>query len=345
MKRKPKTSSSPDLKGNLALIDLIVEDLTPTQSFVLGYLLRKKESFDYDFLINLKEKTLNQFFNETDKKPKDGDRTPVLEEKENIEKTFKTEKTNEIINKNIEKNDKLERDKILNENIIKNEKLEGKENMNGTADKNENLLGKKIILLDGKSENEEIIKCEDNSRFKNKNKIEEENIENNRMIDKKEEKGDAKIENGEDEMRLKSSFSTNKGLEPASQDVLRNNSLSKTTPAINLLKLPSYERKNPYSFHSIHKFLHKEKNENEEEYEDVNEKLSREYIKKMREEEEKEYKELMELRRQKDGEQMVCKICLEGLMEKDIFLLNNCSDIFHQECIAFYVKNEVNRKK
>lgn len=313
MKGNLNERDSADLKANLTLIDLIVEDLTPTQSFILGYLIRKKAAFDYDFLITMKEKTINQFFGENDNKQKNVDQNFFLDKKE-IENSEGT--------------------KLFNEN-------EGKDNINVKAD--EKKIEENTIINDKESSSKEKINYE-GSNSNNQNIILEENSRNI-TVNGNEDKKNIKNENG---MALEPLASINKGLEPPSNDFSDNNSLSKTELGINLLKLPSYERKNPYAFHSINRFLkNHEKNEkiaNEEEIEDMNEKLSREYIKKMREEEEKEYKELMELRRQKDGEQMVCSICLEGLMEKDIFLLNNCSDIFHRECIAFYVKNEVKRK-
>lgn len=111
------------------------------------------------------------------------------------------------------------------------------------------------------------------------------------------------------------------------------------------------EKGNPHSFNFIKNNLENEINEEEEEkkedsfYEDMNEKLSRDFIKKMVKEEEKEYKQLMEMKEEMDEEDMICQICLEGLMKKDLFLLNNCSEIFHQECIASYVKNEVRAKR
>lgn len=76
-------------------------------------------------------------------------------------------------------------------------------------------------------------------------------------------------------------------------------------------------------------------------WEEKNEKLSENLIKKMMEEEEREHREIMKIKEEIDKERMICQICLEKLLEKDLFLLNNCTDIFHQECIAIYVKNQV----
>lgn len=81
-----------------------------------------------------------------------------------------------------------------------------------------------------------------------------------------------------------------------------------------------------------------------EKIEEINENLSKNFIKTMMEEEEKDYKESIELKEKREAEEIVCKICLKRLMEKDYFLLDNCSDIFHRECISFYVKNEVRKK-
>lgn len=38
---------------------------------------------------------------------------------------------------------------------------------------------------------------------------------------------------------------------------------------------------------------------------------------------------------------MICKICYDEFGEEDLFLLSNCSDYFHKDCLQMYLRTEI----
>ena len=75
------------------------------------------------------------------------------------------------------------------------------------------------------------------------------------------------------------------------------------------------------------------------------EELSIALIRQLQEEEEKEIEYRRKLRLEQDNQDALCSVCFEILVSQKFRLLENCGHIFHDTCLAEFIKTEIKNRK